>query len=296
MKYLITGGSGFIGKNFISSLNINRDSITILSRKTFNVGSNCTIIHNLSEIKNNDIFDCIINLAGSPIDCRWSETTKNILIDSRVDTTSALITLIKRLKNKPKIMISASAIGYYGNYDNGSLDEGSRPSNSFTHKLCDRWENEAIRAEEYGVRVCIARFGVVLGDNGGFIKKVLPPFKWGLGGRMGNGRQMFSWIHIEDVIKGFEFLISKTKCMGKYNFTSPNAVTNQQLTKYMGGILKRPTICHIPSLMIKILFGEMGEELLLKGNEIIPRRLLKEGYKFKYSEIESALSDILSVK
>lgn len=291
MKYLITGGTGFIGKNFINSLSL-EDQITILSRKNIKLPGNCKVLNDVDSIKNEEEFDCIINLAGAPIDCRWTGANKRKLIDSRVKTTKSLITLIKRLKVKPKMMISASAIGFYGDFNNEILEENSLGKDSFTHELCSIWEDEASKAERYGLRVCFTRFGVVLGANGGFIKKTYFPFKWGLGGKMGNGKQLFSWIHIEDVISGIKFLIDNKNCSGAYNFVAPNTVTNEQLTSLMGKIYNKPTLFNIPTFLVKILFGEMGECLLLKGNQIQPKKLLEQGYQFKYDDIKVALKRV----
>jgi len=294
MKYLITGGSGFIGSSFIKSLSPKEDSVIILSRQKSSSTNNCRFINDLSLLNNDEQIDCIINLAGKPIDCRWTNANKDELIDSRVSITKALATLINRLKAKPKIIVSASAIGFYGNYNNQVLDEHSIGKQSFTHKLCQEWENEAIKLKQYGIRVCIIRLGVVLGKDGGFIKKVYLPFKLGLGGKLGNGKQFFSWIHIDDVTSAIKFLIANNKCCEIYNFTSPNATNNAKITQYIGQILSKPTLFNIPAILIKIIFGEMGIKLLLEGNKVIPTRLLEQGYKFKYQNVISALKDVLS--
>ncbi|MHA7840626.1 MAG: TIGR01777 family oxidoreductase [Gammaproteobacteria bacterium] len=292
MKYLITGGTGFIGQHFLTSRFGEEDSVTVLSRKTVNTNSCYRIINDLSVIDDSEVFDCIINLAGAPIDCLWTKKNKSLLIDSRVETTKLLINLIKRLKTKPKVMLSASAIGFYGNYDQAVLDEDSAGRSSFTHELCDKWEREALKAQDYSLRVCIMRFGVVLGKDGGFIKKTYYPFKFGLGGKIGDGEQLFSWIHIDDVIASMKFIIQHKDCSGVYNVVSPNAVTNKALTQYMGKLLNRPTLLSMPAFLIKGLLGEMGENLLLKGNRVCPKKLLAEGYEFKFADIEMALKDI----
>lgn len=294
MKYLITGGTGFIGSHFLKHLFLEngKDSVTVLSRKSLSDKSHCIFINDLSTIKSDAVFDCIINLAGKPIDCLWTEGNKKTLINSRVQTTKGLIDLIQRLENRPKIMLSASAIGFYGDYTNETLDEDAIGKPSFTHSLCERWEKEALKARDYGVRVCIMRLGVVLGKKGGFIKKTYYPFKCGLGGKIGNGKQLFSWIHMKDVIAAMEFIIENEKCSGIYNFTSPNATTNEALTHSMGEILNRPTVFNMPAFFIKLVFGEMGNNLLLKGNRVVPKKLLEEGYAFKYGDIKMALKDI----
>ncbi|MGC0371644.1 MAG: hypothetical protein DGJ47_000337 [Rickettsiaceae bacterium] len=294
MHYLITGGTGFVAQNFIKSINMDVDQVTILSRQSNILSSkNYKVIQDLNEIKSDTKFDVIINLAGSPIDRRWTKEVKQDLLNSRINTTRAAIALIKRLKNRPSLLISASAIGYYGSHDAMSLDEFSSPKSSFTHDLCKAWEEEANKVKDLGVRLCITRFGVVLGKNGGFINKIHLPFKLGLGGRLGNGKQYFSWIHIDDVVKGMKYLISQDDCQGPYNFVAPEFVTNAEMTNIVGRTLNRPTCINLPSFLVKLFFAEMGEELLLKGNKIQPARLISDGYKFSYPILSKALDNIL---
>ncbi len=292
MKYLITGGTGFIGSRFINTLSSQKDSVIILSRKKRGEVNNCRFIDTLSLINNDEKIDCIINLAGKPIDCRWTKANKKELENSRLSVTKSLEDLMERLTVKPKIIVSASAIGFYGDCNNEILDESSIGKKSFTHKLCQEWENAALKLEKYGARVCIMRLGVVLGQNGGFIKKISLPFKLGLGGNIGDGKQLFSWIHIDDVITAMKFIIENKTCSGVYNFVAPETINNEKITRQIGKILNRPTIFNIPTFLIKIIFGEMGVSLLLQGNKIMPTRLLDQGYKFKYNDSMSALNNI----
>ena len=295
LHYLITGGTGFIGRALIQTLSAQNARITILSRqhKTHPLHSQCNVIQTLSALPTETRLDCIINLAGSPIDRRWTPKVKRILLESRIHTTQAIIQLVGRLTHKPKLMISASAIGYYGNYHNETLTEESTPKTpSFTHHLCSQWEKTAQEARHYGVRVCLARLGVVLGSEGGFIQKTYAPFKLGLGGCLGSGTQGFSWIHIEDVIHGFLHLMHTPSLNGPYNFVAPHALSNAQLTAAIGHVLKRPVIFNIPTPLVRLLFGEMGENLLLKGNTIVPQRLMASGYPFQYTAITHALAQI----
>ena len=292
MQYLITGGTGFIGSNFINSL-AEQDKVIILSRGKINQQKkNVRTINTLEEVNDNEKIDCIINLAGKSIDCLWTKTAKQELINSRINTTKKLITLIDRLKQKPEVMISASAIGFYGAYNNEVLDEYSIAKQSFTHKLCKEWEDTANLAIKHGVRVCLTRFAVVLGKNQGFIKKTYLPFKLGLGGKIGSGKQIFPWVHIEDVIKSIKYLINNKDSQGAYNIVAPQRTTNSELTKAIGKSLNRPTIFSIPEFFIKLAFQEMGIELLLKGNEIVPKRILDSGYKFNYTKIDNVLKNI----
>ena len=293
MNILITGGTGFVGSYLVDFLMRNDFNITILTRNKNKVIDGIKAISDVNEIMPGDKIDVIFNLAGAPISKRWSDAYKKELVDSRIKTTADIIYLIKRLKKKPEVLISASAVGYYGSQGNNIIDEQTNPHNEFTHKLCKKWEGEALKAQKYGVRVCITRLGVVLGKKDGVLKKMLLPFKLGLGGQIGNAEQYFSWIHIADVIDAFIFLVENKDSKGIYNLTSPNPVTNKFFTKVLGKKLHRPTLFPMPAFMVKLLFGEMGETLLLKGQRVLPVNLEKSGFKFKYSKLEKALGELV---
>lgn len=292
MNILITGGTGFIGSTITKFFLQQNNYITILSRGRSKVLKPVRVIESINQINANEKINIIINLAGSPINKKWNKTYKEILISSRVEVTKSLITLIKALKEKPDLLISASAIGYYGTQNNKYLDETSSYIDDFTHELCNLWELEAQKAQELGVRTCITRLGVVLGKNGGVLEKILPLFKLGLGGNIGSGKQFFSWIHVDDVIGIFNFLISNKEQKGIYNLTSPSPTTNSQFTKALSRTLKRPDFFTVPSFLIKMVFGEMGDKLLLNGSAVYPKKLLDNGYEFKFKTIESALKNI----
>ena len=294
MQILITGGSGFIGSNLTASLKKQGNKIIILSRNKSKVslGISDNIISSLDDIKNDAQINVIFNLAGAPIDKIWTVRYKQILIDSRITVTKEIITLISRLKLKPQLLINASAVGYYGCHKDSVIDEDSKPIDGFTNKLCELWEREALRANHYGVRTCIARLGIVLGKEGGMLQRVIIPFKLGLGGKLGTGRQSFSWIHIKDVINIFEFFIQNKDLRGAYNLTSPGLVTNAEFTKALGSCFNRPTFCSVPTVIIKLIFQEMGEILLLSGSKVFPKRLIQVGYNFKFLKIKNALEDI----
>ncbi|MCF8494589.1 MAG: TIGR01777 family oxidoreductase [Rickettsiaceae bacterium] len=292
MNILITGGTGFIGSTITKFFLQQNNYITILSRGRSKVLKPVRVIESINQINANEKINIIINLAGSPINKKWNKTYKEILISSRVEVTKSLITLIKALKEKPDLLISASAIGYYGTQNNKYLDETSSYIDDFTHELCNLWELEAQKAQELGVRTCITRLGVVLGKNGGALEKILPLFKLGLGGNIGSGKQFFSWIHLDDVIGIFNFLISNKEQKGIYNLTSPSPTTNSQFTKALSRTLKRPDFFTVPSFLIKMVFGEMGDKLLLNGSAVYPKKLLDNGYEFKFKTIESVLKNI----
>lgn len=291
MKYLITGANGYIGRSFIKTLDAN-DHVIAYCRKTHDLGPNVKVITNIEEISDQEQIDVVINLAGAPIDAYWTKAKKDELINSRIDTTKDVITLISRLENKPKLLLSASAIGFYGEQP-GQLIETAAPKDCFTHQLCAQWENEALKASQYDTRVCLARLGVVLGKNSGFISRTYWPFFFGLGGKLGSGEQMFSWIHITDVINSFKLLINTPEASGPYNIVSPDVISNAILTKTMAKTLNRPAFFHLPTSFISCIFGEMGEELLLKGSHIVPQKLLDENFSFTHETIDSALKDIL---
>jgi uncharacterized protein (TIGR01777 family) len=294
MNILISGGSGFIGSAITEVFLKKGYNVIILSRRKLKTPQRVSVIQSIDQINSGEKIDIIINLAGSSISKRWSQAYKRNLMSSRLEVTKNLVALIRRLKEKPALLISASAIGYYGSQNSDYIDESSSYVDDFTHELCNLWELEAQKAQEFGVRTCIARLGVVLGENGGALQKMLPLFKLGLGGKIGSGKQFFSWIHISDVIGIFNFLILRTEQKGIYNATSPSPVTNSQFTIALGRELKRSVFFTIPSFVIKAVFGEMGDKLLLNGAAVYPKKLLDSGYEFKFKLIEPALKNLIN--
>lgn len=292
MNILITGGTGFIG-SALTKFFIQKGYLTTILSRNCPALSSVRIIKSIEQINVDEKIDIIINLAGAPINKKWTNSYKEVLIDSRLEITKNLILLIKSLKTKPNLLISASAIGYYGNQSNNYIDENSLYINDFTHKLCNLWELEAKKAEKLGVRTCITRLGVVLGKNGGALEEMLPIFRLGLGAKIGSGKQFFAWVHIDDVIGAFNFLIKDKTQKGIYNLTSPNPVTNYRFTKELGKMINRPTVLTIPKFVIKMIFGEMGDKLLLNGSAVYPKKLLDSGYEFQFKTIEASLENIL---
>lgn len=292
MNILITGGTGFIG-SALTKFFIQKGYLTTILSRNCPALSSVRIIKSIEQINVDEKIDIIINLAGAPINKKWTNSYKEVLIDSRLEITKNLILLIKSLKTKPNLLISASAIGYYGNQSNNYIDENSLYINDFTHKLCNLWELEAKKAEKLGVRTCITRLGVVLGKNGGALEEMLPIFRLGLGAKIGSGKQFFSWVHIDDVIGAFNFLIKDKTQKGIYNLTSPNPVTNYRFTKELGKMINRPTVLTIPKFVIKMIFGEMGNKLLSNGSAVYPKKLLDSGYEFQFKTIEASLENIL---
>ncbi|MCK4840921.1 MAG: TIGR01777 family oxidoreductase [Methylococcales bacterium] len=297
MKILMTGGTGFIGKELCHFLLGKNHQLTVLSRNPVKVPSLCgesvTAIRSIEQLAASDSFDAIINLAGEGItDARWSKIRKQQLLDSRINTTKQLIAYIKKADHKPEVLISGSAVGYYGNSGSRKLNEKSHPHDNFSHQLCAQWEAVALEAKKSGVRVCIIRTGLVIGNDGGFLKRMLLPFKLGLGGPIGNGKQWMSWIHRTDYIAIIEKLLESVTLQGVFNATAPEPVTNIEFSKTLGQALNRPAFIAIPALPLKILLGEMAE-LLLDGQRAIPVRIEQTGFKFQFKTLSKALDDVL---
>lgn len=313
-RYLITGGSGFIGTQLIKQLLTGGHDVTVLTRdeaKTVSHFSQLLPTTNSSHSKFNKVntvsdleilgyeksFDVIINLAGQGIaDKRWTDEVKKELIQSRLETTKALYQYLKDSLVKPDVFISGSALGFYGLSHGDSdekIDETGIGDNSFSSQLCQQWEQQAQEVELLGIRTCYLRTGIVLGKNGGALFKMLLPFKMGLGGPIGNGKQWMSWIHIDDLVGIIHYIIENENINGAVNGTAPNPVINNEFSRILGKALQRPAFLTMPTFITKTLFGQMGEELLLSGLSVTPDKISKAGYQFSYPDLESALKNIL---
>lgn len=296
-QILITGGTGFIGSALVKKLLTSNFSLTILSRQKnpdIAHSGEIKIIHDLNQIADNSEFEAIINLAGEGIaDKRWSKKRKKILEDSRIALTYSLINLCKRLQKKPNVFISGSAVGYYGNGQDKALKEDSNAHNDYAHRLCQSWESAALQAEELSIRTCIVRTGLVIGKNGGFLKKMLPVFQRGLGGQLADGKQWMSWIHLRDMVHIIEFLLVNEACRGVYNATSPEPVRNADFTHALNNVLHKSGFVATPAWLLKILFGEMSD-LLIYGQRVLPAHLQKDGFTFRYPNLNEALADAVS--
>jgi uncharacterized protein (TIGR01777 family) len=292
MKILITGGSGLIGSNLIPFLR--PCDITVYTRNVAMaekiLGSNIQFLSSLSHLSNLDDFHVVINLAGEPIAAKkWTNEQKQKIEHSRWSITEEIVTLIKAGKTPPKLLISGSAIGFYGRQQDQVIDEDFTSSHDeFSHTLCERWESLAKQAQSDKTRVCILRTGVVITKRGGALLKLLMPFKLGLGGPIGNGQQYMSWIHLEDMLRGIAHLITNESCEGIYNFTAPNPVTNEDFSRELAAALSRPCLFRVPEFVLRTMMGEMGD-LVLYGQRVVPNRLQESGYEFIYPEISQAL-------
>ena len=297
MNYLITGGTGLIGKAFIESLPKNTSQITVLSRNKINakklLGSEINCIDKLSiiDIENSDV---ILNLAGEAIaDKRWSDTQKDKICQSRWGITQNLVDLINQAENPPSVFISGSAIGIYGRQNKQPINENFEDfHHEFTHHVCSEWENIALAAVTSKTRVAILRTGIVLAKKNGALGKMIPPFKLGLGGKIGDGEQMMSWIHLEDMVAGISHIEKDETLQGAINLTAPNPVNNYQFTNALASTLNRPCFLSTPAWLLKTLLGEMSD-LLLFGQNVVPDKLTNSGFSFKYSKVEEALTNLI---
>ncbi len=296
MNILMTGGTGFIGRALVNSLLKEGHKVTVLSRTPDSVnkiiGNKLTTLSNLDQLSSEHSFQVIINLAGAPIfDNHWSETRKKVIRDSRIKLTEQLLAYIERAGVKPELLISGSAIGYYGDQGNSVLNEASPVHPDFSQRLCADWESTAQQAERFGVRVCLIRTGLVLAYDGGLLQRMLRPFNLGLGGILGNGQQWMSWIHRDDWISIAKIMINNHTMQGAYNATAPHPATNNDFTKILAQHLKRPALLPVPAWLLKLLLGERSD-LVLASQRVLPERLLAEGFSFQYPELLSALIEI----
>jgi len=293
---LITGATGFIGQAISKFLIDKGYPVYGLSRnpgnKTGLLRWNPRKLDGWEEIVKKATV--IINLAGHSIgSTRWTQKTKNRILQSRTRSTLSLIEAIQKTNSRPDLFIQISGVGYYGSRGDEILDENSTPGSGFLSQVSQEWEASTERLESMNIRRVIFRTGLVLGPNGGVLKRLIPPFRFFLGGTFGPGTQWVSWIHLSDVCRAMEFAITRKQVSGVYNLTAPQPITNRQMTQAMGKILNRPTFFALPSWIIKIRLGEMGEELLLAGQQAVPNRLIHDGFNFGFPDLNSALTDIL---
>jgi len=247
-------------------------------------------------IKLDDSIDigAVINLAGPSIaDGRWSEKRKKLILESREAGTRLLSETIAQMENKPKVFISGSAIGFYGDTGDQLVDEDSGPGTGFLTEVAQRWEKATYPASEAGIRTVHIRTGVVLSPEGGMLDKLLLPFKMGLGGIIGSGQQYLSWVSLNEIVRMIHFILENESLSGPVNLVSKEPVTNHTFTKTLGSVLKRPTLIPLPAYAVKLAFGEMGDELLLSGARVLPKRLSEAGYKFKDVDLKETLASFL---
>ncbi len=297
MNILITGGTGFLGTALTKNLMAQGAKVTLFCREPEKAIARFGSINTITDfkaLKAEQHFQVVINLAGAPIfDRRWTEQRKQLLRASRVELTQRLVAAIEQMPVKPELLITGSAIGYYGDQGDQILTEQSAVVTDFAQQLCVDWEAAAMAAEAFGVRVCIIRTGLVLANSGGLLARMALPFKWGLGGQLGNGQQWMSWIHLQDWLAIVQAMIDNLSMQGVYNATAPVPVNNQEFTKILATALNRPAVCAIPACVLKLILGEMSM-LVLGSQRVIPQRLLDQGFVFEYSQLAVALSQALA--
>lgn len=294
MKILIAGSTGLIGQELTAFLESKGHQVVGLSRGK-GKGIQWDPENRSIDADKLEGFDAVINLAGENIaNSKWTAKKKEKIRTSRVESTRFLCDTLKQLQTPPKVLINSSAIGYYGNVPEGEANESHAAGSGFLASVCHEWEaaTECLMGED--IRIVMPRFGVVLSTKGGALKRMLAPFKLGLGGVIGSGRQMMSWVDIEDVARAVEFCLNTESIHGPVNITAPNPVSNREFTKTLGKILSRPTIASMPEFAARLAFGEMAEEMLLSGAKVIPERLLSAGFEFQYPTLKQSLKHLLA--
>lgn len=306
MAILITGGTGFVGRHLQAILAKRQESLIVCTRSSSvsKLTANDLQTKYLSwkpleqpfpakdPLIENESIDCVINLMGEPVaGGRWTEDKKNRIRNSRVNGTRNLVDGLLNSNRIPKVLVSASAVGYYGDHGEELITESSSPANDFLGEVCQAWEAEAIRLSEYGTRVVRLRIGIVLGRDGGALKEMLPIFRWGGGGKLGSGKQWFPWIHLNDLVRLIEFCIDHPTIDGPVNATAPNPVRNHEFTSALAKELHRPAFMTVPGFALKLALGEFASSLLA-SQRVIPDKALSAGFEFKHLTVETALKDL----
>jgi uncharacterized protein (TIGR01777 family) len=302
MKIFMTGGTGFVGTNLTKQLTQKGHDVTVLTRA---ITEGRILPQGASYLEGNPTeegtwqervgeHEVIINLAGASIFRRWTKSAKEVMLDSRILTTKNLVEALSARKDRETLFLSTSAVGYYGPHGDEELDERSPPGDDFLASLAQEWESSAVKAEAFGIQVVLLRFGIIFGKEGGALKQMAPLFQWYLGSPLGTGKQWFPWIHEQDLVNIYLYVLEQKDISGPINCTAPNPVRNEELTKVLGEVLGKPTFMPaVPGFMLKIMMGEFGS-VLLNGQKVIPKRLLEMGFSFSFPGLKEALEDLLS--
>ena len=295
MKILVAGASGLVGSALIPALESDGAEITRLARSSPKANEiEWHPNHGQIDAARLEGFDAVINLAGENIaEGRWTDEKKRKIRDSRVNGTHLLSEAIAKLATKPRVFLCASATGFYGERDDEILDETSDSGSGFLADVCREWEHATEPAAKAGVRVVNLRFGPILAREGGMLGKMLTPFKMGMGGKVGSGKQYIGWVAIDDVVGAIKLALADESIHGPLNVVSPNPVTNEVFTRTLGEVLSRPTVMSIPAFAARLAFGEMADEMLLVSQRVVPKRLRDAAYEFQYPELERALRHFL---
>jgi uncharacterized protein len=297
MVITLTGATGFIGSRLLQLWPPDQHSLVVLSRgnprfpKLIQTGQWDPAA---SEPDSKYLYrsEAVIHLAGEPVSQRWSADVKRRIRDSRVLGTRNLVAALGRLKSRPKVLVSASAIGIYGDRGDELLNENSPPAGGFLSEVCQEWEAEADLAGRHGIRVVKIRIGLVLGPDGGALAKLVPLFRWGLGGRLGDGSQFMSWIHVDDLASMIRFAVENPKVRGVLNGTAPNPVTNAEFTRQLAGAVRRPAILPAPRFGVELVYGEMAQ-ILFFSQRVQPAAALGAGFRFRYEDLKPALAAVV---
>jgi uncharacterized protein (TIGR01777 family) len=304
MKILVAGATGLVGSALVPALVSDGHTVCRLVRlETRTEGGARGVIDVAWDPGTGELggaaagADAFVNLAGASIaDGRWTEARKQLLRTSRVHTTRALVTAIGRMKAKPAVLISASAIGFYGNRGEEILHEASGPGNGFLANLAQDWEAEALKAEAFRIRVVVTRFGIILAKHGGALPKMMLPFRFGLGGAIASGKQWMSWITLDDVVQILKLALTDAMLSGQINVVAPEPVTNKNFTRQLAKTLHRPALFPAPAFALRLAMGEMADALLISSQRVVPGILARVGYKFRSPQLEAALTKILDRK
>lgn len=304
-KVIVTGATGLIGKELCSALSNRGDEVTIFTRNPETakkiLGNKHTYVkwnyenpnEWLSHLENKD---ALIHLAGANLFAkRWNKKYKDVILESRQLSTKNLITALNQTKNKVKVFICSSGVGYYGSRGDEILTETSSIGNDFIANVVYAWETEAAKAQQMNIRTVMLRQGIVLSNKGGALSKLLPPFKFFIGGALGNGQQWFPWIHIDDIISIYLFMLDNKNISGPVNTVSPENVRMNEFARILGKVLHRPSIFKVPAFALRIAIGEAASTIL-SSQRVVPKKLIENGFKFRFEKLEDALKDLLKTK
>ena len=302
LRVVVAGGSGLIGRKLIDSLLHEHHEVTLISRTPERAMKYFIGVHvRFWDTKNTvdltgilDGADAVINLTGESIASkRWTQYQKERILASRIESTRTVVLAIQQAHDKPLALLNASAVGYYGNVPEGEVTESAPRGTGFLADVCAQWEAEALSAQELGVRVVLLRTGIVLDKQGGALQNILLPFRFFIGGPLGSGRQWFPWIHLQDEVSAILFAMENVNITGSLNLSAPESVRMTDFCRKLGRILHRPSRMYVPACIVKLVLGEMADPLLLHGQKMNPKKLIDNGFKFQFPNLEDALRDLL---